>query len=67
MDVSNPLLADIDIIPYKEKQLILNDFNATETEYPRDKTVVELFEEQVRKHLITQHLCLGIRSSHMQN
>ncbi|MBQ6181484.1 MAG: AMP-binding protein, partial [Ruminococcus sp.] len=49
MDVSNPLLADIDIIPYKEKQLILNDFNATETEYPRDKTVVELFEEQVKK------------------
>ncbi|HRR78238.1 MAG TPA: amino acid adenylation domain-containing protein [Ruminococcus sp.] len=49
MDVSNPLLTDIDIIPYKEKQLILNDFNATETEYPRDKTVVELFEEQVKK------------------
>ncbi|MCI6888881.1 MAG: condensation domain-containing protein, partial [Ruminococcus sp.] len=33
----------------KEKELILNDFNATETEYPRDKTVVELFEEQVAK------------------
>ncbi len=42
-------IADIDILSYEEKQLILNDFNATETEYPRNKTVVELFEEQVKE------------------
>ena len=42
-------LGDIEVITAEEKQLILNDFNATETDYPRDKTVVELFEEQVRK------------------
>ena len=32
-----------------EKQQILIDFNATEAEYPRDKTIHELFEEQVEK------------------
>ena len=42
-------LGDIEMVTETEKQLILNDFNATETEYPRDKTVVELFEEQVNK------------------
>ncbi len=42
-------ITDIDILSDKEKQLILNDFNATESEYPRDKTIVELFEEQVKK------------------
>ena len=42
-------LGEIEMMTAEEKQLILNDFNATETEYPRDKTVVELFEEQVKK------------------
>ena len=42
-------IKEINVITEKEKQLILNDFNATEAEYPRDKTVVELFEEQVEK------------------
>ena len=45
----NIRITDIDILSDEEKHLILNDFNATETEYPRDKTVVELFEEQVKK------------------
>ncbi|MCR5730053.1 MAG: amino acid adenylation domain-containing protein, partial [Ruminococcus sp.] len=42
-------LGEIEMVTSEEKSLILNDFNATETEYPRDKTVVELFEEQVKK------------------
>ena len=32
-----------------EKKLILEEFNDTYTDYPREKTVVELFEEQVTK------------------
>ena len=32
-----------------EKQQILSDFNATEAEYPRDKTIHELFEAQVEQ------------------
>ena len=43
------LIGTIDMVTDEERQLILNDFNSTETEYPRDKTVVELFEEQAKK------------------
>ncbi|WP_037296934.1 acyl carrier protein, partial [Ruminococcus flavefaciens] len=43
------IIKDISLITDSEKQLILNDFNATETDYPREKTVAELFEEQVKK------------------
>ncbi|MBR1892401.1 MAG: amino acid adenylation domain-containing protein, partial [Lachnospiraceae bacterium] len=42
-------VCELETVTEAEKHLILNDFNATETEYPRDKTVVELFEEQVKK------------------
>lgn len=42
-------LGEIEMVTSAERELILNDFNATETDYPRDKTVVELFEEQVKK------------------
>ena len=54
--ISNEVAKDPDmfvdsirIATISEEKLILNDFNATSTEYPRDKTVVELFEEQVKK------------------
>ncbi len=45
----NAKVSELETVTDKEKQLILNEFNATETEYPREKTVVELFEEQVKK------------------
>ena len=47
--LANPLMmiSELNVLTEDEKHLILNEFNATETEYPRDKTVVELFEEQV--------------------
>ncbi|MBR6837258.1 MAG: amino acid adenylation domain-containing protein, partial [Oscillospiraceae bacterium] len=47
IDKPESYLKDIEIICEREKALILNEFNATATEYPRDKTVAELFEEQV--------------------
>ena len=37
------------MVTVEEREVILNDFNATETDYPREKTVAELFEEQVKK------------------
>ena len=40
-------LKDIDIVTIEEKNKILYDFNNTSTEYPKNKTIVELFEEQV--------------------
>ncbi|CAA6801207.1 MAG: Non-ribosomal peptide synthetase, partial [uncultured Sulfurovum sp.] len=44
----NKLLKDIDMIPLEEKHL-LESFNKTEKVYPKDKTLIELFEEQVAK------------------
>ena len=40
---------NIEIVTEEEKHQILYEFNNTETEYPRDKTIVDLFEEQVEK------------------
>jgi len=42
-------LKEISMITKEEKTLILSEFNDTVIEYPRDKTVVELLEEQVEK------------------
>ena len=42
-------IADIDMLSEEEKNKILNEFNNTQANYPKDKTVVQLFEEQVKK------------------
>ncbi|MBE5929398.1 MAG: amino acid adenylation domain-containing protein, partial [Lachnospiraceae bacterium] len=42
-------LEKVEVYNEKERELILNDFNDTDADYPREKTVVELFEEQVTK------------------
>ena len=40
---------DIEIVTPEEKNMILNVFNNTNVDYPKDKTIVDLFEEQVEK------------------
>ena len=40
----------MDILPEKEKELLLNVFNETHVEYPREKCVHELFMEQAELH-----------------
>ncbi|MGE5343976.1 MAG: non-ribosomal peptide synthase/polyketide synthase [Candidatus Omnitrophota bacterium] len=52
----NRRISDIDIISEEERDLILNDFNRTETEYPNDKTIHDLFDEKVKK--TPDHLAL---------
>ncbi len=42
-------LNDIEIVTPDEKHKILYNFNNTKSEYPDDKTIVQLFEEQVQK------------------
>ena len=42
-------LADICMLDEDEKNKILNDFNNTHLDYPKDLTVVQIFEEQVEK------------------
>jgi tyrocidine synthetase-3 len=42
-------LKEIDILTTKEKRQVLYDFNDTETQYPQNKTIHVLFQEQVQK------------------
>ena len=49
VDAPEGRVVDIDIVTDEEKQKIINEFNDTDTDFPKDKSVVELFEEQVRK------------------
>ncbi len=42
-------LSEVEILTKEEKQQILIDFNNTKTDYPKDKTIHQLFEEQVEK------------------
>ena len=45
----NIKIKDIDIVPEEEKKKLLYDFNHTESEYPIDKTIHELFADQVEQ------------------
>ncbi len=42
-------ISDIDMLSEEEKHQILYEFNNTKVDYPKDKTIVDLFEEQVEK------------------
>ena len=42
-------LKEIEIVTPDEKRKILYDFNDTKANYPKDKTITQLFEEQVEK------------------
>ena len=46
---SNIAIDDIEIVTHEEKNKILFDFNNTKQDYSKDKTITELFEEQVKK------------------
>ncbi|MCP5048331.1 MAG: AMP-binding protein, partial [bacterium] len=43
-------LKDIEIITREEKNQVLYEFNDTAKEYPKDKTIHQLFEEQAEKN-----------------
>jgi amino acid adenylation domain-containing protein/non-ribosomal peptide synthase protein (TIGR01720 family) len=42
-------IADIDVLQDKEKQQLLLELNNTPASYPEDKTIIDLFTEQVRR------------------
>lgn len=51
-DVSDNLqkpISEIEILSEEEKNKILYEFNSTQADYPRDKTIHQLFEEQAAK------------------
>ena len=45
----NQKIGELAILPLAEENLLLNGFNDTAAEYPKDKRIIELFEDQVRK------------------
>lgn len=47
----NKQLKDVEILSDIEKRIILYDYNNTKTEFDRNKTIQELFEDQVEKQL----------------
>lgn len=46
---ANVKISDISILTEDEENLILNEFNANKVQINRDKTIVDLFEEQVAR------------------
>ncbi|MBP7653111.1 amino acid adenylation domain-containing protein, partial [Candidatus Dependentiae bacterium] len=42
-------ISEINILPEEEKNKLIYQFNATEIDYPKNKTITQLFEEQVGK------------------
>ena len=47
LDNNNILLTDIDIVTEKEKEQLLYEFNKPSISFPKDATIVSLFEKQV--------------------
>ncbi len=50
--IENPKIQvrEISILPIKEYQKVISEFNDTAVDYPKDKCVHELFQEQVQKN-----------------
>ncbi len=50
--INNPLkeLEELDILTEKEKNELLTEFNNTDRQFMKDKTIQELFAEQVKKY-----------------
>ena len=46
---SNQAIDQLNILPKQEQQQLLVDFNQTKVDFPTNKTLVQLFEEQVEK------------------
>lgn len=49
LDSPKDIIEEIDYIGKEEKDELLYKFNDTSLSYPKDKTIVDLFKEQVRK------------------
>jgi tyrocidine synthetase III len=59
---ANIKIADIDILSAEERTQLLLDFNDTKADYPTDRTLTDLFEEQVLKTPFNKALIYNERS-----
>ncbi|MDK8180277.1 non-ribosomal peptide synthetase [Paenibacillus sp. UMB4589-SE434] len=56
-------IKDIEIVDDEDKHRILHEFNHTQSQYPKDKSIVQLFEEQVEK--VPNHTALIYQDEHV--
>jgi amino acid adenylation domain-containing protein/non-ribosomal peptide synthase protein (TIGR01720 family) len=49
LEDGNRQIRDLNLLPESERKCLLEDFNDTWTDYPREKSIVDLFEEQVER------------------
>jgi amino acid adenylation domain-containing protein len=54
-------ISEIDMVPEEEKRKLVMDFNDTAVEYPGDKTIYRLFEDQVDR--IPNHVALVFKDA----
>ncbi|MCP4158399.1 MAG: AMP-binding protein, partial [bacterium] len=59
-------ISGLEIITEEEKRLVLEEFNRTATPYPKDKTIHQLFEEQVERTPEKISIVGGIHESPLQ-
>ncbi len=52
-------LSDIDIVSKNEKRKLLHDFNKTDASFPKDKTIIHIFQDQVLKNPQNIALCIN--------
>ena len=67
--VNNPhqSIHDLPLLTPQEQQKILVDWNNTTTDYPRDKTVTQLFKRKLKKLRIILQWCLKKTNSLIDN
>ncbi|PQP83342.1 hypothetical protein C0Q44_01070 [Paenibacillus sp. PCH8] len=63
LEHSEHRIEEISIVTEADKQLMLTEFNDTVAAYPSDKTVIQLFEEQVKA--TPQHIALILGDKEM--
>jgi len=54
-------ISEVSFLTQEEEQQLRTTFNATKTAYPKDKTLVDLFEEQVQQSPTTKAITFGER------
>lgn len=65
-DLTHTLTKDIDLLDKETYQALIYSKNNTQQPYANDKTVVQLFEQQAQKILITL-LLFSIKTNYLMN
>jgi amino acid adenylation domain-containing protein/FkbH-like protein len=61
VETPEPPLSGLSILTRNEEDLLLRGWNQTESDYPRDKTLIQLFEEQAARTPAAEALVCGAK------